>query len=292
MSLLPPELRQRLRRTRLLAGGALASGGVGERRSRNKGEGIEFEDFRPYAYGDDLRRLDPHVYARLGEHVIRQYNVHERLAVTVLLDTSASMGFGEPSKLRHAAAITAGLAFSALSGSDTVRCGALTGGEVRWYPRLSGAGRQEELESWLLRLEPGGTVDLVRSFSAAAAVLPPNGLLILLSDLWSSGVDELCDVASDARQTLVVVRVLAPEEVDPTFYGTGPVRMVDSETGAELEVELGPSAFELYSTLFAKSADDIRRQVLKVGGRLVTVTTATDLGTVFTRSLTDAGIVR
>src|SRR5690606_10297229 len=149
VSLLSPQLRQSLGRTRIVAGRAIARGGVGERKSRTKGEGIEFEDFRPYAFGDDLRRLDPHVHARLGQNVIRQYNVPERLSVSILLDTSESMTFGEPKKSQVALGVTTGLALCSLTGSDTVRCGALRDDTVDWYSRLSGAGRLEELEAWL-----------------------------------------------------------------------------------------------------------------------------------------------
>ena len=83
------------------------------------------EDHRPYQFGDDLRRVDPHLFARFGEAFVRQYNVTQRLNVTLLLDASRSMASGVPSKMRMAARIAQGLAFVALAGSDLVQVGVL-----------------------------------------------------------------------------------------------------------------------------------------------------------------------
>src|SRR5688572_19327830 len=98
MSLLPPTLLQKLGRTRLAVQRVLATGGTGERRSKALGSGIEFADHRAYQFGDDIRKLDPHLLARLGRHYVRQYSVSKALAVTILLDASRSMGYGKPPK--------------------------------------------------------------------------------------------------------------------------------------------------------------------------------------------------
>lgn len=270
----------------------MARGGVGERKSRTKGEGIEFEDFRPYAFGDDLRRLDPHVHARLGQNVIRQYNVPERLSVSILVDTSESMIVGAPDKSRVALGIAAGLALCSLKGSDTVSCGALVGGSVDWYPRLSGAGRMDELEAWLSRRRFGGRVDLLAALSSAVATLPRHGLLIIVSDMWFDDVAAAMDLLADADQSVVVVRVLAPQEADPRLNAPGPVRLVDAETGKEIEIELGDASVEAYKRLFSASAEELRERVIGIGGRLAGVTSDTDLSEVFQRTFRQAGIIR
>lgn len=292
MSLLSPQLRQSLGRSRVVAGSAVARGGVGERKSRTKGEGIEFEDFRPYAFGDDLRRLDPHVHARLGQNVIRQYNVPERLSVAILVDTSESMIVGGPEKSRVALGIAAGLALCSLKGSDTVCCGALVGGSVDWYPRLSGAGRMDELEAWLAHRRFGGRVDLLAALSSAVATLPRHGLLIIVSDMWFDDVAAAMDLLADADQSVIVVRVLAPQEADPRLYAAGPVRVVDAETGEEIEIELGDASVEAYKRLFSASAEELRERVIGIGGRLAGVTSDADLSDVFQRTFRQVGIIR
>src|SRR5512147_2633982 len=70
----------------------------GERRSRNKGQSVEFVDFRPYLKGDDLRRIDWNLYGRLERYYIKLFEEEEDLSLYVLLDCSASMSYGTPSK--------------------------------------------------------------------------------------------------------------------------------------------------------------------------------------------------
>ena len=171
-----------------------------------------------------MRRLDPHVHARLGQNVIRQYNVPEQLAVSILLDTSESMSFGEPKKSLVALGVTAGLALCAVTGSDTVRCGAIGGDRVEWYPRLGSEGRIDELEAWLLARQFGGRADLFSALTAAVSELPRLGLLIVISDMWIDNVPALMDLLTDAGQAIVVVRILAPEEANPARY-IGEVRI-------------------------------------------------------------------
>src|SRR5690242_1165013 len=80
-----------LSRLRLRARHAVASGGVGERPSRQKGSGIDFADYRAYVPGDDTRHLDARLHARLGGFFVREYEVMKQLPVTILIDGSRSM---------------------------------------------------------------------------------------------------------------------------------------------------------------------------------------------------------
>lgn len=290
--LLPAGLRLALRRYRIVAQTASTHGGVGERRSRNKGEGIEFEDFRPYAFGDDARRIDPHVYARLGQPVIRQYNVAESLAVTLFVDLSASMAFGTPAKADYARALTTGLAICALANADTARCCCLGGGGVAWFPRLSGAGRLDDLEAWLAARRVGGHLDLGVAVQGVRAELPSGGLAVLVSDLWTEDGVEAIDALAAAGQDVIVVRVLAPEEVDPAGYGYGSMRFMDSESGEEVEVELGPAAISTYRQRLAERSHALRERVLAHQGRLVDVSTDVPIADVFERRMRDARVIR
>src|SRR5207302_1394616 len=83
-------------RSRLLVRSAKATVGIGERRSSAKGSGMEFLDYREYQPGDDVRHLDPHLFARTGTHYVRQYSVYQQLPIAIIVDGSASMNFGTP----------------------------------------------------------------------------------------------------------------------------------------------------------------------------------------------------
>lgn len=290
--LLPAGLRLALRRYLLVAQTASTHGGVGERRSRKKGEGIEFEDFRPYAFGDDVRRVDPHVYVRLGQPVVRQYNVTERLTVTMLVDLSASMAFGTPAKADVARAVALGLAICALANSDTVRCGCLNADGAEWYPRLSGAGRIDELEAWLMSRSVGGHVDIASAVAHARPELPYGGIGVIVSDLWADEADRAIDALAAAGQDVIVVRVLSQEEVDPSVYGSGPVRLMDSESGEEVEIELGPSALASYVERMSERSRALRDRVIAHQGRLVDVTTGVPVVDVFERHMREAQVIR
>ncbi len=99
------------------------------RRSRRIGAGLEFADHRDYTPGDDPRHLDWSLYGRLERLAVRLYEEDEDLSIDVLVDASASMATGQPSKLDLALQIGAALAYVGLANLDRVavtpaRCGA------------------------------------------------------------------------------------------------------------------------------------------------------------------------
>lgn len=292
MSDLGPRLRQRLARARLLPGDAVARGGVGERRSRSKGEGIEFEEHRPYQVGDDFRRLDPQLYARLGEPYVRQYNVTQQLPVTLLLDASRSMAHGTPDKMAFARSVTAGLAYIALAGSDAIQVGVLSGGRVAWRGRQSGLGRIDELLPWLAQWPGAGTTDLGHMVASVRDRLPARGLAIVVSDWWSASALDAVDTLAAAGQSVVAVQVLAPDEVDPERIASGALRLVDVETDEEVELTLGEAQRERYRRLLAEYTDQLRERVHAARGRFVRLTSDLDPDEVFLRLLPRAGVLR
>jgi uncharacterized protein (DUF58 family) len=105
----------------MLAGRRVPAGQtVGQWRSRSTGSSIEFADYRTYAPGDDYRRIDWNAYARLERLFLRLYRAEENLALRVFLDTSTSMAWGRPSKLRLAARLAGALSFVGLRNDDRV----------------------------------------------------------------------------------------------------------------------------------------------------------------------------
>ena len=118
VALLEPALLARLERSQLGTRRRLAGQLAGEHRSPLRGSSLEFSDFRPYAPGDDVRRIDPHVYARLDQLLVKLFEAEDDLTVRLLVDTSASMGHG--GKLLAAKRLAAALGFVALVRRDSV----------------------------------------------------------------------------------------------------------------------------------------------------------------------------
>ena len=100
--LLPPDLMAQLERLELVTRKVFRGRMKGERRSKRKGQSVEFADFRQYAPGDDLRTLDWNLYARLDKLIIKLFLEEEDLHFYALIDASMSMDFGDPTKLQYA----------------------------------------------------------------------------------------------------------------------------------------------------------------------------------------------
>jgi hypothetical protein len=119
-SLLSPEIASRLAQLSILSRRMADARRRGRRKNRRPGAGSELLDTRPYVVGDDPRRIAWSAYARLERLVVRLAADEAPLRLALVIDTSASMRFGAPTKLRQATRIAAGLAAVALSGEDRV----------------------------------------------------------------------------------------------------------------------------------------------------------------------------
>src|SRR6059058_3552805 len=119
-TLLTPELLRRLEQFQLLARRRAKSSLKGERRSKARGQSVEFADYRNYVSGDDFRYLDWNLYGRLDRLFLKLYEEERELPVTVFLDASESMTFGEPRKFDFARQVAAAVGYVALSGFDRV----------------------------------------------------------------------------------------------------------------------------------------------------------------------------
>jgi uncharacterized protein (DUF58 family) len=126
--LLDPEFLTKLEQLELVCRKIFAGRMKGERRSKRKGTSVEFADHRNYTAGDDLRHLDWNVYGRLDRLFLKLFLEEEDLHLSVLLDTSQSMDFGDPTKLHYGRQVAAALAFIALVNHDRVRLDAFSSG--------------------------------------------------------------------------------------------------------------------------------------------------------------------
>src|SRR5207248_3374874 len=118
--LLEPQFLARLEQLELVSRKIFLGRLKGERRSKRKGQSVEFADYRNYVIGDDLRFLDWNLFARLDRLFIRLFMEEEDLHVYILVDNSLSMEFGNPTKLRYACQVAAALGFVGLVNMDRV----------------------------------------------------------------------------------------------------------------------------------------------------------------------------
>ena len=119
--ILTPEMMAKLDRLELVSRKIFRGRMKGERRSKRKGQSVEFADFRNYVSGDDLRFIDWNLYARLDRFYLKIFLEEEDLHFHAIIDDSLSMDYGTPSKLLAAKQLAAGLAYIGLCRGDRVR---------------------------------------------------------------------------------------------------------------------------------------------------------------------------
>jgi uncharacterized protein (DUF58 family) len=237
-------LRQ-LERLLLLMRSPVRGGLKGGRRSVKRGQSVEFADYRDYALGDDLRQLDWNVLARLEKLFVKLFIEEEDVTITILLDGSASMASGAPDKLQFAKRAAAALGYIGLASEDKVAVSVLGGRAARRRTALRGSGRVFRLLTELSAIQPAdGPTDLVAAARHAAAQLRGRGVVILLSDLLDPAADRVIRELASTRSELILLHVLSPQELDPPLEGD--LRLVDSETGASVDVTADLATIDAY----------------------------------------------
>lgn len=263
-SLLEPDFLRRLARLRLAVRRRFAGATSGARRSKNRGSSAEFAEHRPYFPGDDVRRIDWNAYARLEELVLRLFVAEEDLSLYLLLDTSASMGVGEPRKLDVAKRLAAGLGYVGLSGSERVAVMPFAARLARPLPASRGRKRVGPLLRFLDELEPSGETDLSRAVDEFLSRSPRPGLVVVLSDfLDPSGFTRPLDRLVADKHEPVLFHVLDREELDPTPGGD--LELLDSERGRKVEVSLDARAVRAYRARLAAFLAELEGYAKKRG---------------------------
>ncbi|HYO89367.1 MAG TPA: DUF58 domain-containing protein [Candidatus Limnocylindrales bacterium] len=245
------QTRRKLEQITLVATRVRSGAIKGDRRSTKRGASIEFADYRNYSPGDDLRRLDWNIYARLDRPLTKLYEDEEDLAVHLLLDASASMEgsglFDMPPdwhKFTFARRLLAGLAYVSMVSDDRLTLAAL-GGRGGQFGPSRGRSSGPRLIQYINQLQAEGASDLNRVLGDYALRLGRPGLVVLLSDLFAPNgfIDGL--TALQARGCEVaVLHVMAPDEIEPAL--TGDLRLMDVETGAPQEVSIDGGLRDLY----------------------------------------------
>src|SRR2546425_668830 len=154
--LLAPQFLPRLEQLELVSKKIFLGRLKGERRSKKKGQSVEFADYRNYVIGDDLRFLDWNLFGRLNKLFIRLFMEEEDLHFYVLIDNSLSMDFGSPSKLHYAKQVAAALGFIGLVNMDRVVIEVFNERIVQSLPAVRGRKSLWRLLDFLQKMEPAG----------------------------------------------------------------------------------------------------------------------------------------
>jgi uncharacterized protein (DUF58 family) len=217
-----------------------------ERRSKKKGSGVEFADHRAYAPGDDFRFVDWNVYQRFGRLLVRLFEEEEDLSIYFIVDCSASMGFGTPSKFDQARRLCAALAYVGLDNLDRVTIVGAREGSSAVLPGTRGKNRIFTVFRHLASLSAGGGTHLGESLTKFVAAHKRRGLAILISDLYDpAGFEAGINVLRYNKFEPFVLHMVESKDAFSARAGfVGDVNVYDCETGEQREVTVTEPVLE------------------------------------------------
>ncbi len=251
-TLLPPDLMAQLERLELVTRKVFRGRMKGERRSKRKGQSVEFADFRSYVPGDDLRSLDWNLYARLDKLIVKLFLEEEDLHFFTLIDASLSMDFGTPTKLQYAKQLAAALGFVGLIRTDRVRIETIGPDACTIAGPCSAAGKSVwRMLDFLDSIEPGETASLAEGVKNFCLRNAGKGIVVLITDLMDkNGYEPALRYLVSQRMDVYVIHVLSQEELDPDVKGD--LKLVDCEDQDIAEITVSAPLLARYkSTLNA-----------------------------------------
>ena len=289
--LLSPQLLAQLERLELVTRKVFRGRMKGERRSRRKGQSVEFADFRNYVPGDDLRFIDWNLYARLEKLFLKLFLEEEDLHFFALVDARMSMDFGDTSKLRYAKQLAAALGFVGLCRADRVKVEALGGSKVNPGPVLRGRHSVWRLLAHLDSIEPGVNVPLATSVRDFCLRNSGKGILVLITDLMDkAGYETALRFLLTQDMDVYVVHVLSPEELEPDIKGD--LKLLDCEDGDIAEITVSRPLLDRYKRTLASFIDGAREFCTRRGINYVMTATNVPVEQLVTSYLRQRGLVK
>ena len=304
--LLTPELLRRLEQFQLLAARRAKSSARGERRSKARGQSVEFADYRNYVAGDDFRRLDWNLFGRLDKLFLKLCEEERELPVRIFLDASESMTFGVPPKFDFARQVAAAAGYVALCGFDRVTVHvfpdidpnaagpgpAAISAEMAARGALRAVrGRKSSMQVFqnLSQLSARGPADFNQALRRGAMAARQPGVAIVLSDfLDAAGYESGLDALIGRGFHVNAVQILASEELNPA--ASGDLRLIDSETGGMQEVTFGKYRLKAYQQSVQNFRQRLREFCQGRGVRFFSVSSDTSLEQLLLNQLRQAEV--
>ena len=229
----------------------------GERRSKRRGQSVEFADHRPYVVGDDLRFVDWNIYGRLDQLFLKLFLEEQDLTVHLLVDASASMGVGEPAKGLFAKRLAAALGYISLANNNRLTISLFADGVRAQLPHMRGRNYLPRMAEMLLSTECDGLSDFEKACRDVTASRIGSGVTVVVSDfLFKQGYESSLRQLIGAKYDLYVIQVLSPQEISPELAGD--LKLLDVEDGDAAEITVGPALIKYYKRNLAAWCDGLR----------------------------------
>jgi uncharacterized protein (DUF58 family) len=257
----------------------------GEHMSKRYGNTVDFADFREYHPGDDFRRIDYHVLARLDQVLIKLYEADDEVTVRLLIDTSGSMETG--GKMLQAKRLAAAMGFVALVAHDSVTVHTFPAAGPA--PRFAGRAGVPGLLDYIEGLEATGLTPFAEAAGHLLSQSALPGLTVLVSDLlteeWRSLV-RLRASGSDVN----ILHILCEEDLDPEF--SGDLQLVDRELGERLTVSVTEDVADSYRARIRDWRAEVASTARGTGAGYVPIDSRDDVETLLLQTWRNAGLLR
>ncbi len=239
--MLPPEIIKKIKKVHIRTGRTVNTLMAGQYKSVFRGVGIEFEEVREYAPGDDVKSIDWKVSARLGKPFVKRYREERELIVMLLVDLSASGRFGtqENFKQEISAETAAILAFNAIRNNDKVGAILFTDQVERYIPPQKGSGHVWRVIKEVFAFQPRHTgTNISEAVGFLGRVCRKRSTAFVISDFILPGQDEVVDrqMRSTARKH-ELINILVSDPGEFVLPSGGIVTARDLETGGWIEFD-------------------------------------------------------
>jgi uncharacterized protein (DUF58 family) len=257
---LDPKVLEKVANLPLVARGVVEGFISGLHRSPFHGSSVEFSEYRKYVAGDDLKHLDWKAYAKSEKLYVKLYEEETNLRATILLDTSASMGYASAGmrKADYGAHLADSLAYLMVRQQDTVGLATFDHRIRKLLPPGSGPLHLNEILTSLDKLEVGETTGISKPLHDLAEMVKRRGLVILVSDLFDEPGEVMRGLLHfrHKKHEVIVFHLIDPDEMSFPFRGLTTFK--DLETGQRMEVL--PDAIRAeYREVFAGFVDTFKR---------------------------------
>ena len=276
---------------------------IGERRSMRRGRSIEFADYRNYTPGDDPRRVDWNIYARLEKPYVKLYEDEQDLTVHILLDSSPSMRWKDEedqssAKWQRAAQLAIAIGYIALTSGD--RLFLELSSRERFGPKRGSAATAElitfienktkEMDLRESRIEPSllAPASGLNTWWKRYALDVRPGVCVIISDLLDAeGCTDGLNALGASRLDVRLIHTLCPAELEPQFAGD--IRLKDIETAATQDVSLDDATLRQYRDRLHGWTSSMNDACRKRGGRYHLTNTDTPIEQIMLRDLRREG---
>lgn len=298
----------------------------GERRSKKRGESVEFADHRPYVIGDDLRHIDWNIFGRLDKLFLKLFLEEEDLSLHIVIDASASNDCGEPNKFLFMQKAAMALGYVGLVNLNRVACTSMGGlvsassagpsanvnddaaadgptsslrevgpASLHFVRDLRGKRRVHDLARFLISLVPGGGLDFRATAERIALARRGKGIMVILSDFFfKEGYEQGLKMLVGRGYDVYCIQVLSPQEIDPTGPNglLGDLRLKDVEDADMADITVSAPLLKKYKANLAAYCDGIKEFCLRRDMNLLTVRSDTPIETLVLDYLRKKGVIR